>query len=89
MVLCFLIRDGSAGSGTLEESELVLERSRVPVQVCEFPVEFSQGELRREERMEEVEEVVVGADELVLVSSMRSVPGRVSTGKPMISRSSR
>ena len=33
----------------LEQSELVFEGPRVPVQVCEFPVEFSYGEFRREE----------------------------------------
>lgn len=33
----------------LEQFELVLERSRVLVEVCEFPVKFSYGEFRREE----------------------------------------
>lgn len=39
----------------LEQSELVFEGPRVPVEVCEFPVEFFQREFRREEGMEEVE----------------------------------
>ena len=50
----------------LEQSELVFEGPRVPVQVCEFPVEFPQGEFRWEQGMEEVEEVVVGRYEAVL-----------------------
>lgn len=33
----------------LEQSELVFEGPCVPVEVCEFPVEFFQGEFRWEE----------------------------------------
>ena len=49
-----LTKDGELKShqelaAILEQFELVLERSRVLVEVCEFPVKFSYGEFRREE----------------------------------------